>query len=149
MFCFKGIAVFYFMLIPFNTALYIQCLSNWNTIGQISHKKIKAFMALVKCKQSLRMFCLRRCWKNWISFKRIIPHFAHRLSRMFLGIFTYCNRTALVYTTRIKKILFYFAPPCVSDHCNHYVIAWDPVYLFSHWLLESVCCTSIYRPQMA
>ncbi len=29
------------------TYLYIRCLSNWNTIGQISHKKeIKAFMAL-------------------------------------------------------------------------------------------------------
>jgi hypothetical protein len=46
LFCFKGIAVFYFMLIPCNTALYIRCLSNWNTIGQISYKNTKAFMAL-------------------------------------------------------------------------------------------------------
>ncbi len=34
------------MLIPCNIALYIRCLSNWNTIGQIFYKKIKSFVAL-------------------------------------------------------------------------------------------------------
>ncbi len=60
---------------------------------------------------------------------KIIPHFAHQFSRMFLGIFTYC--TALVYTTCIQKYYFTLLHPVWAFIVtNDYVIAWDPIYLF-------------------